>query len=130
VIIENAKEAISSVREKGYNVKEAESLLSQAEQAFGAGDYAEARELAYRANALALDIDQDGVPNDSDFAPTIKNIYVYGAIAVLVIAFAGAGINIKRRKEYQAKVRECKAKYEQLKAEGFEPDEELEELLK
>ena len=134
VIIENAKEAISSVREKGYNVKEAESLLSQAEQAFGAGDYAEARELAYRANALALDIDQDGVPNDSDFAPTIKNIYVYGAIAVLVIAFAGACFvfarNIKRRKEYQAKVREYKAKYEQLKAEGFEPDEELEELLK
>jgi len=65
VIIENAKEAISSARGKGYNVKEAESLLSQAEQAFGAGDYAEARELAYRAKALALDIDQDGVPNDS-----------------------------------------------------------------
>ncbi len=134
VIIENAKEAISSVREKGYNVKEAESLLSQAEQAFSAGDYAEARELAYRAKALALDIDQDGVPNDSDFAPTIKNIYVYGAVAVLVIAFAGAGFvyyqKHKRRKEYQAKVREYKTKYEQLKAEGFEPDEELEELLK
>ena len=81
-----------------------------------------------------LDIDGDGVPNDSDFAPTIKNIYVYIAGAVLVTAFAGAGFvftrNIKRRKEYQAKVREYKAKYEQLKAEGFEPDEELEELLK
>ena len=70
------------------------------------------------------------MPNDSDFAPTIKNNYVYGAVAVLVTAFAGAGINIKRRKEYQAKVREYKAKYEQLRAEGFERDEELEELLK
>ena len=82
-------------------------MLSQAEQAFSAGDYAEARDLAYRAKALALDIDQDGVPNDSDFAPTINNIYVYGAGAVLVTAFAGAGFvftrNIKRRKEYQAK---------------------------
>ena len=70
------------------------------------------------------------MPNGSDFAPTIKNIYVYGAVT----AFAGACFvfarNIKRRKEYQAKVREYKAKYEQLRAEGFEPDEELEELLK
>lgn len=111
-------------------MQEAEFLLSQAEEAFDAGDYKKAKEIAENAKTLALDIDQDGVPNDSDFAPTIKNIYVYSAGAVLVTAFAGVGINIKRRKEYQAKVREYKAKYEQLKAEGFEPDEELEELLK
>ena len=130
VIIEEARNAILSEKDKGYNIHEAESLLSQAEEAFDAGDYKKAKEIAENARTLALDIDGDGVPNDSDFAPTIKNIYVYGAVAVLVIAFAGAGINIKRRKEYQAKVREYKAKYEQLKAEGFEPDEELEELLK
>jgi len=129
VIIEEARNAILSEKDKGYNIHEAESLLSQAEEAFDAGDYKKAKEIAENARTLALDIDGDGVPNDSDFAPTIKNIYVYGAVAVLVIAFAGAGINIKRRKEYQAKVREYKAKYEQLKAEGFEPDEELEELL-
>ena len=128
--MEEARNTVLSEKNKGYNIHEAESLLSQAEEAFDAGDYKKAKEMAENAKALALDIDQDGVPNDSDFAPTIKNIYVYGAGAVLVTAFAGVGINIKRRKEYQAKVREYKAKYEQLKAEGFEPDEELEELLK
>ena len=39
VIIEEARNAILSEKDKGYNIHEAESLLSQAEEAFDAGDY-------------------------------------------------------------------------------------------
>ena len=36
----------------------------------------------------------------------------------------------QERRLYQQEIREYKAKYEQLKGEGYGPDEELEELLK
>ena len=36
----------------------------------------------------------------------------------------------QERRLYQQEIREYKAKYEQLKGEGYDPDEELEELLK
>ena len=85
------------------------------------------------AIALAIDIDQDGVLNEEDFAPTIKNNYIYAGGVVLTAAFTGAGFvisrNRKKRKEYRAMVSEYRAKIEQWKREGYDVSE-LEEMLK
>lgn len=72
--VEDAKSAIHTEESKGFYSAEAESLFSQAEQAFKVGNYEKAKSLAENATALALDIDQDGASNEEDFAPTIKNI--------------------------------------------------------
>ena len=121
--IEVSEKITKSERTKGFNVVEAEALLPQAEQAFGTGDYARAKELANQAKAFALDIDGDDVPNNSDFAPTIKNVYVYGVAVSLTLAsacFTGITLftKIKRRK-YEQKLNEYKAKIEQWEREGY-----------
>jgi len=97
--INSARNAISEAKAQGFNVEEAENLLSQAEQAYDSGDYEKARQLAEEAESIALDVDRDGVPNDRDFAPTINNYYIYAAIAISVIAVCLAyGIRVKRGK--------------------------------
>ena len=84
-LIEDAKKAISE--NERYNVKKAEELLSKAESEFNARNYEAAYSYVLKAKSLALDIDQDGVTNEEDFAPTIKNIYIYTfAFALLVLA--------------------------------------------
>jgi len=56
VIIEEARNAILSEKNKGYNIQEAESLLTQAENEFKAGNYSKANELALKAKEKALQI--------------------------------------------------------------------------
>ncbi len=62
---------------KGFNVAKAERLLTQAKEAFEARDYQISRKLKLEAGQLALDIDEDGVPNIDDFAPGVNNRYIY-----------------------------------------------------
>ncbi|MCD6255993.1 MAG: hypothetical protein J7J44_06960 [Deltaproteobacteria bacterium] len=150
--IDDAKSAIPAERSKGFYSTEADSLLSQAEEAFKQGKYKKAKLLAENATALALDIDQDGVSNEEDFAPTIKNIYIYAGtpFALLVLAaLTKVSLDVRkrgkikrlekqkirreeerRRLEYKRRIKELKAKYEQYKREGYTPDKDLEEMLK
>ena len=131
--IHKAMSAISQEKSKGFILTEADSLFSQSEKVFNAGDYNKVKELADESYSLAIDIDQDEVINENDFAPTIKNNYIYAGGVVLTAVFTGAGFvfsrNRKKRKEYQAKVREYRAKMEQWKSEGYDVSG-LEEMMK
>jgi len=51
--IEDTKKIISQMKPE-YNVKEAEGILSQAEEAFRKGDYSKAEELALKAEETAI----------------------------------------------------------------------------
>jgi WD40 repeat protein len=86
---ENAIAEVESVIQqdelKGFNPVAAEPLLSQAEEAFSTGEYTKASELADKAKDHALDIDQDGVSNDADFAPTINNYLIYAGATILLV---------------------------------------------
>ncbi|MCL0088467.1 hypothetical protein M1N87_01415, partial [Dehalococcoidia bacterium] len=83
--IEQAREAIRVAELRGFNVAMAEALLSDSEEAFEDADYKTAFEMATRAQSLAMDLDQDGVVNYRDFAPTINNNHIYmGALAFAV----------------------------------------------
>jgi len=97
------------------------------------GEYSKAKELAKKASSIALDIDQDGILNEEDFAPTINNNYIYTGVAVLTAIFTSAGFvfsrNRKKRMEYLAKVSEYRAKIEECKREGYDASE-LEEMMK
>jgi len=150
--IDDAKSAVQNAKSKGFYSAEAEVLFSQAEQAFEIGNYVKAKSLAENATALALDIDQDGVSNEEDFAPTIKNIYIYtGTLFALLILAALTKVSLdvrkrrkikrlekqkirreeeRRRLEKERRISELKAKYEQYKREGYAPDKDLEEMLK
>jgi len=150
--IDDAKSAVQNAKSKGFYSAEAEVLFSQAEQAFEIGNYVKAKSLAENATALALDIDQDGVSNEEDFAPTIKNIYIYTGtpFALLVLAaLTKFSLDVRkrgkikrlekqkirreeerRRLEYERRISKLKAKYEQYKREGYAPDKDLEEMLK
>ena len=57
--------------------------------------------LARQAEALALDVDQDGVLNYEDFAPTINNNHIYGGAFLLVLGLisASAGVSFYRRRK-------------------------------
>ncbi|MCL0093054.1 hypothetical protein M1N92_05325 [Dehalococcoidia bacterium] len=83
--IGQAREAIRVAELRGFNVAMAEALLSDSEEAFEDADYKTAFELATRAKSLAMDLDQDGVVNYRDFAPTINNNHIYmGTLAFAV----------------------------------------------
>jgi hypothetical protein len=84
---------ITSEKSKGFNVAAAESLFFRSEQVFKAGDYSTAKNLAEQAKANALDIDSDGVLNETDFAPTVNNNYIYSGVAIL---FVGSVIALRR----------------------------------
>ena len=95
--INEAESVIHQEESKGFNPVEAESLLSQAEGTFNSGDYRRAGKLADEAMALALDIDQDGVSNDADFAPTINNYMIY-VVATILLAGSAITLIIKRER--------------------------------
>lgn len=80
--INEADSVISNEKSKGFDVVVAESLQSQAEQSLNSGHYAVAFELAKGAESHAFDIDQDGTPNDTDFASSLNNYYIYTGAAV------------------------------------------------
>ena len=83
-----AAATIAEEKSKGFNVAAAEDMLARAQRCLEEADYACAFELASMATRLAEDIDQDGVVNDRDFAPTIKNIYIYIGAPILILCLA------------------------------------------
>lgn len=131
--ISRAKSTIPQVKSKGFIVAASESLLSQAEDAFNTGDYRSAKELADESYALAIDIDQDGVINEKDFAPYINNYYIYAGVAaalfIMAITIKGS-LNVRRKeKKKKRDIEYYRAKIEQWKREGYDVSE-LEEMLK
>ena len=102
--IEDARSTILKVKPR-YNVKEAKSLLAQAEAAFKRGDYYKAEELALKAKSFAIDIDQDGVPNEKDSTPYTNDYFFYipGIVIFLTLLYLG-----KRYYNYRKRLEEEK----------------------
>jgi len=81
--IRKAEKAIQEEESLGFDVREAKSLLYQARKLFNNGKYTEAKNLAERAYSMAVDIDQDGIPNRDDFAPLVNNNLLYILLILL-----------------------------------------------
>ncbi|MCL0069161.1 hypothetical protein M1N85_00350 [Dehalococcoidia bacterium] len=121
--IEQAREAIRAAELRGFNVAMAEALLSDSEEAFEDADYKTAFELATRAKSLAMDLDQDGVVNYRDFAPTINNNHIYmGALAFAVSLSIGIFSYGRKKKaekeEIEGKKRAILAMIDEVVNEG------------
>lgn len=101
-ILDAAQDAIQDARSKGFDVSEAESLLSQAEDAFSKGDKIQAYSLAKKAYSKAIDIDQDGILNDKDFVPATPNWHIY----VFGITFSALIYTATRIRKIRKKVKE------------------------
>ena len=134
--ISKAKSAIAQEKSKGFDVTEAESLLSEAEDAFEKGSYEKALEIVSNAKVLALDVDQDGVTNEKDFVPTIKNNYIYTGIGTIIflIAFPIAFIYVRKKvkieKEKGIRIREEQIKKERERNEIEALVVEIEKTIK
>ena len=111
-IIEGIAKEIQWGRAGGINMGEAESLLLQAEQAFEDADYKRAFDVVKRARSLAImDLDQDGVLNYRDFAPTINNHHIYGAAFLLVLGLVSVSASVAfRRRRKKAEKKEIEKK--------------------
>jgi len=118
---------------ESFEVKGARSLLLKAEEAFNNEEYLKAEELGLKAKSLALDIDQDEVPNEKVFAPYIHNFYIYASGIAIMLILAVSGKTYwnyrKSKKEYERKINEYRAIVEKWKSEGYNVSE-LEEMLK
>lgn len=108
--ISSAREAISLAESAGLNVERAKSTLAKAEEKLNAGMYGETLQLAEQAYELAIDIDDDGIPNEEDFAPTINNYLIYLATGVSIFASIFTrrkvrAVRKRRQEEYLRKKR-------------------------
>lgn len=83
--ISRAKSSIDNSRSAGFDVSLASDFFSEAESSFKNKEYRKAKDQADQAFSFAADIDQDGVLNINDFAPTIDNYYIYSGFAILLI---------------------------------------------
>ena len=113
--LSNVRNLVLQDKSKGFNVDKAEGLLSEAEEALNrgiqedekqlvttnvapiAGNFQHSYFLALEAKELALDIDGDGILNERDFAPTVKNSYIYAGGAVLVLGLIVFSFAARRR---------------------------------
>ena len=86
------------------------STLSQSEDEFKKGNYSKAYLLAGRGYKIAIDIDQDGVPNKNDFAPTIKNIYIYTCVTILFLSLTVLLFYANKHRIIVNKRKECERK--------------------
>ena len=107
VFITLAEQTINKAKSMGLSPIKAESLLSQAKQEFSEGNYNESIKLAKRSYELAIDVDQDGIPNNKDFAPTIPNNYIYFGVSTAIVLSSISAYGVrrrrKRRREYEMK---------------------------
>ena len=83
--IKTAKFEISDSILKGFNMENVENLILLSEEAYRIGDYKKSSEIAEQALNIALDVDNDGVSNDSDFLPTINNKYIYYIVIIFIV---------------------------------------------
>ena len=96
-----------------------ESFLSQSEDKYKKGNYLEAYLLAQKGYKLAIDIDQDGVLNKNDFAPTIKNIYIYIFITILFLILTVLLFYANKQRIIVNKRKECEKKLKKWENEGY-----------
>jgi len=116
--------AIEKAKSMGLNPIEAINTLEKAEQEFSKGNYDKAIELAKRSYSLAIDVDQDGVANDEDFAPMINNNYIYLGLSITLPTAVTLTYTTKKIID---KRREQRRRYEMEKQKVIS---EMEELLK
>ena len=95
------------------------SLLSQSEDEYKKGNYSEAYLLAQEGYKLAIDIDQDGALNKNDFAPTIKNIYIYICITILFLSLTVLLFYANKQRIIVNKRKECERKLKKWENEGY-----------
>jgi hypothetical protein len=86
-----SEQNIGKQKSLGFDTSGAKLILGKYESAFASGDYLNALIFAQQTNNLALDIDDDGIPNQEDFAPSIKNNYIYigGSIFIVIMLISG-----------------------------------------
>lgn len=130
LILDQARSVISQEKTKGFNVTKAEALYSKAKQDFSSGYYIRASKLANQAKNLALDIDQDGVLNKDDLAPTIKSIYIYSILTVLCLSLIFTISYISNKRRIIRKINECRLIIKQLETEGCDVSEFRDKLIK
>jgi hypothetical protein len=111
----DAGQAITAGKSGGFDMARAEVSLAEAQQYFDDADYATALTVAQEATQQATDVDGDGVPNETDFAPTINNNLIYGGAAVLCAVAVGALLRALRR--YSSRRRREEKEIEAQKAE-------------
>ncbi len=87
-VITNAINVIEKERRNGFNVETAEEKINLSKQALDLRNYDSALELANLSKTIALDIDNDGIPNEFDIIPTIPNSYAYGGVLFSLFSLA------------------------------------------
>ncbi|MCK4823294.1 PQQ-binding-like beta-propeller repeat protein, partial [bacterium] len=102
--IASAEKSIDIAKGISADTSEAESLLQQARDKMWNGEYTLAMSYAKKAEALVFDVDNDGVPNNEDFAPITPNNYVYGGVVFSLISLV-VGINTTRKVRLNRRVR-------------------------
>ncbi len=100
--IKEATSAIELEKSNGFDVGDAEKILTQTKKALKESDYLSILKLANQSKSLAFDIDGDGIPNNSDFAPSINNNYIYSVTAIFMIGSVIAiRTGLKQRKNQE-----------------------------
>lgn len=103
--VERVRNEVKEKKIKGFNVEEAESLVLEAEVALDRGNYERASEIVGQVKIFAPDRDRDGIPDASDYFPSINNFYVYmGAGIVLVGAMFTLGVGSRKLWKFESKV--------------------------
>ncbi|WP_456467816.1 hypothetical protein [Archaeoglobus sp.] len=121
--INEAKQTISEEKSKGFNIAEAEELLTMAEQELNSGNGKKAESLAEEAMYLAIDIDRDGISNEKDFLPYMDNNLFFRYALMATIAILSITIPVAK---YRAKRIAERKRYEEEKAKIIA---ELEEII-
>jgi len=128
-LVDKAKNVVESEKLKGFDMDDAESLLSQANQALKNENYEIAYDLAKEAKSHALDIDQDGISNDTDFNPTINNYLIYaGTIVILIGSIITLRTGLKKlnkvrlKRQHLAEVKHMKGKAKGLYQESMKQE--------
>ena len=95
-----AREAVSEMKRGDLSSIEALAALAEAETDLSRDMTDRAANNAQKAITLARDVDGDGIPNDSDIAPSVRNAYLY-ALAILILVFVAQLLKreMHRRKE-------------------------------
>ena len=110
-----AESSIAWEKSKGFDMTRANQFLLIAKGDLKYKQYEHAFSVAHQAAELALDIDLDGTPNEEDFAPTVKNGYIYAGGAALLLCLIWVSAHVykkRRRKRVEEKNKLDKAKKE------------------
>ncbi|WP_346765220.1 protein kinase [Thermococcus sp. 18S1] len=113
--IQKANDAIQKYKSK-FDMSKAEAFLAKANEQFSQGEYDKAYEFAEKAYSYAIDVDQDGSSNDKDFAPTVNNMFIYGAIVGAVLVGGFTYQTSKKKAERKRKIEKINSILNELTA--------------